>query len=59
MSKETENPEEAPVGDGMAKKAIDTIKLHKEYQESVLAAAVVGEPHPDFEDWVNSKKEEK
>ena len=47
--------EDVKIGEGMAEKAKDTISLEREYKESALAAAVSGNPHPDFEDWLKSK----
>ena len=51
-------PEDAPVGSGIAKQAVNTISLKRQYDESALVAAVSGEPHPDFDDWVKQQKPE-
>lgn len=44
-------PENAPIGNGMAKKSVDTVSAMMRYKEAALEAAVAGRPMPDFEEW--------
>ncbi len=51
-----DKPVDAPVGSGMAKKAVNTLDAQRRYKEAALEAAVAGHPMPDFEDWVRMQK---
>lgn len=50
-------PEDAPIGWGIAKIGKNKVDMRKKYNESVLEAAVIGEPHPDFEEWEQAERE--
>ena len=50
-----EKPVDAPVGAGLAKKAVKTVDAQRRYKEAALEAAVAGHPIPDFEEWLRTQ----
>lgn len=44
--------DQAPIGSGMAAKAVDTIRLRKAYRSHVLEEQVKGNQPQEFEDWI-------
>lgn len=49
------NPNDAPIGTGLAKGAANTLALQKEYQKHVIDAQSNGEEPMKFEDWQASR----
>ena len=46
------DPQQAPVGQGMAKITMDRIAARKQYAAEVLKYAEQGQEVPNFEDWL-------
>ena len=46
------NPEDAPVGQGMAKISIDRIAARKQYNLEAVKYAEQGQEIPSFEEWL-------
>lgn len=49
------NPNDAPIGTGLAKGAANTLSLQKEYQKHVIDAQTNGEEPMKFEDWAAAR----